>query len=139
MSDTPALIKPIPVPDADSRLYWEGANQGKFMFQRCLSCGKAQFYSRSLCSHCQGTNLEWQAAKGLGKVASFSVVHRAPIAPFADDAPYVVALIDMDEGFRFMCNVIHCDPATVRIGMPVRTVFEERPGSTQKIPQAEPM
>lgn len=139
MSDNDASMKPVPLPDADSRVYWEGANQGKFMFQRCNSCGKAQFYSRSLCSHCQGKELQWLAAQGRGKVASFSVVYRAPIRAFAADVPYVVALIDMDEGFRFMCNVIHADAQAVRIGMPVKVVFEQRPGSSQKIPQVELM
>lgn len=139
MSDNIALTKPVPLPDADSRIYWEGANEGKFMFQRCRSCKKAQFYSRSLCSHCQSHDLQWQEAQGLGKVASFSVVHRAPIPAFAGDVPYVLALIDMAEGFRFMCNVIHCDPLAVRIGSSVKVVFEARTGSSQKIPQVELM
>ncbi|MBL8999449.1 MAG: OB-fold domain-containing protein, partial [Gemmatimonadetes bacterium] len=54
------------------------------------------------------------------------------------DVPYVLALVDLDEGLRFMCNVLRCDPAQVRIGMPVRVCFESRPGSEQKIPQVEP-
>lgn len=130
--------KPMPLPDAYSRPYWEGANQGLFRFQRCRACARAQFYSRSLCSHCQGIDLEWQSAAGTGRVASFSVVHRAPLAAFAGNVPYVLALVDMDEGFRFMCNVLNCDPAAVRIGMRVRVTFETRPGSEQKIPQVEP-
>ena len=88
--------------------------------------------------HCQSTELQWQVAEGLGRVASFSVIHRAPIAAFMADTPYVLALVDMDEGFRFMCNVLHCDPATVKIGMRVRVCYETRPGTEQKIPQVEP-
>jgi uncharacterized OB-fold protein len=130
--------KPMPVPDAYSRRYWEGANEGEFRFQRCCACSKAQFYSRSVCVHCHGTDLEWQVAAGTGRVASFSVIHRAPLAAFAADTPYVLALVDMDEGFRFMCNMLNCDPPTVRIGMRVRVCFEARPGSEQKIPQVEP-
>tara|TARA_R110001599_G_scaffold187281_2_gene381724 strand:- start:402 stop:821 length:420 start_codon:yes stop_codon:yes gene_type:complete len=130
--------KPMPTPDALSRPYWDGANQGLFRYQRCRGCGKAQFYSRSLCSHCQCTGLEWQSATGTGRIASFSVVHRAPIAAFAGDVPYVLALVDLHEGFRFMCNVLNCNPDDVRIGMPVRVVYETRPGSEQKIPQVEP-
>ena len=139
MSDNDASMKPVPLPDADSRVYWEGANQGKFMFQRCQGCAKAQFFPRFRCAHCHGKDLQWLAAQGRGKVASFSVVYRAPVRSFAADVPYVLALIDMDEGFRFMCNVIHCDPQAVRTGMPVRVVFEQRPGSSQKIPQVELM
>lgn len=137
MSDSIAIAKPVPVPDADSRVYWQGANEEKFLFQRCRSCGKAQFYSRSVCSHCQSHDLDWQEAKGCGKITSFSVVYRAAIPAFMNDVPYVLALIDMAEGFRFMCNVINCDPMAVRLGSLVTVVFEQRAGSDQKIPQVE--
>jgi uncharacterized OB-fold protein len=130
--------KPMPVPDNISRPYWEGANQGEFRFQRCSACGKAQFYSRYACVHCHSTKHEWQVAVGLGRVASFSVIHRAPLSSFAADTPYVLALVDLDEGFRFMCNVLNCDPATVKIGMRVRVCYETRPGTEQKVPQVEP-
>lgn len=133
----PRPAKPVPVPDADSRAYWAGANQNEFRLQRCRDCGKAQFYARSVCRHCQGHALAWQVAAGLGRVASFSVIHRAPTPAFAGDAPYVLALVDLDEGVRFMCNVLRCDPASVRIGLRVRLCFESRPGSEQKIPQVE--
>lgn len=130
--------KPMPAPDSISRPYWEGANQGEFRFQRCRSCGKAQFYSRYACVHCHSTELQWQVAASLGRVASFSVIHRAPIAAFMADTPYVLALVDLDEGFRFMCNLLHCDPAAVKIGMRVRVCYETRPGTEQKVPQVEP-
>ena len=136
MSDVPA--KPVPVPDSISRPYWEGANLGEFRYQRCGACGKAQFYARNACRHCHATELHWEMAAGSGRIASFSVIHRAPIASFAGDAPYVLALVDLDEGFRFMCNVLRCDPAQVRIGMAVRVCFESRSGSEQQIPQVEP-
>lgn len=138
MSESADNLKPVPHPDAQSAAYWQGANEGRFMFQRCTACGKAQFYPRLLCSHCCAQDLAWEESKGLGKVASFSIVHRAPTLAFKADSPYVLALIDMDEGFRFMCNVIHCDPQSVRIGHAVRVVYETRSGSDQKIPQVEP-
>ncbi len=140
MSEVPSLPMPMPMPapDACSRPYWDGANQDVFRFQRCRACGRAQFYPRSLCAHCQGADLGWETAAGPGRVASFSVIHRAPLPAFASAVPYVLALIDLDEGVRFMCNVLNCDPATVRIGMRVRLCFQARPGSTQKVPQVEP-
>ena len=67
--------KPMPVPDSISRPYWEGANQSEFRFQRCRACGKPQFYSRFACVHCHSADLQWQVAEGLGRVASFSVIH----------------------------------------------------------------
>ncbi|NUZ07406.1 Zn-ribbon domain-containing OB-fold protein [Piscinibacter koreensis] len=136
MADTQA--KPVPVPDGISRPYWEGANLGEFRYQRCGACGKAQSYARNACVHCHATDLQWHKAAGGGRIASFSVIHRAPLAAFAGDTPYVLALVDLDEGLRFMCNVLRCDPAQVCIGMAVRVCFESRPCSEQKIPQVEP-
>jgi uncharacterized protein len=133
---TPAPLKPVPPADADSAPYWQGANEGHFMLQRCTQCHRAQFYPRSVCRHCQSTQLAWEAARGTGKVTSFSIVYRAPFQSFRADVPYVVALVDLDEDVRFMCNVIGCEPGEVRIGDAVSIEFEAREGSGQRIPQA---
>ena len=74
----------------------------------------------------------------MGTVYSYSVVRLNRHPAFAELGPYAVAYVDLDEGFRFMCNVLHCDPAMVRIGMPVRVCFESRAGGEQKLPQVEP-
>jgi uncharacterized OB-fold protein len=53
------------------------------------------------------------------------VVQRPPSPPFSEDVPYVVAIIDLDEGPRMMSNVIDTAPEEVRVGMPVEVVFED--------------
>lgn len=130
-------IKPAVVPDSDSAIFWAAINESRFLVQHCRDCGKTQFYARSICTGCKGSRLEWKEASGEGKVASFSVVQRAPLEAFRADVPYVLALIDLEEGVRFMCNVINCDPGKVKIGDAVKVVYEERAGSTQKVPQVE--
>lgn len=128
--------RPVPAPDADSQPYWDAANRDEFLFQRCTSCGKPQFYARALCRHCHGRDLSWERATGGGSIASFTRVSRAPSEAFARGGPYIVALIDLDEGVRFLCNLIHSPHEAVQIGARVRLVFEAREGSTQKLPQA---
>lgn len=134
-ADTPA--KPVPPADADSAPYWQGTSEGRFLVQRCAACARAQFYPRSLCRYCQSTQLAFEPARGTGTVASFSIVYRAPFRSFRPDVPYVVALVDLHEGVRFMCNVVGCAPDEVRIGDAVEIVFEQRAGSEQHIPQAK--
>ena len=69
--------------------------------------------------------MEWIESTGRGSVYSFSVVHRVPSAEFG--APYVVALVDLDEaGVRLLTNVVGCEPAEVRIGARVEVCFESR-------------
>jgi uncharacterized OB-fold protein len=67
--------------------------------------------------------LDWVKASGLGKVTHYSIVYQPPSAAF--ETPYVLALVELDERVRMMTNV-KCDPAEMRIGLPVRVTFEQR-------------
>jgi uncharacterized OB-fold protein len=68
--------------------------------------------------------LDWIHASGRGQVYSATVCFRAPDPSFRPDVPYVIALIDLDEGPRMMSNVTDCDPAEVRIGDRVEVYFD---------------
>jgi uncharacterized OB-fold protein len=120
---------PRPVPDGDSRPYWEGLARGELLIQRCAACGRFVFYPRSFCPHCSSDQLVWTAARGTGVVYSYTVVHQA-YGPFAGQTPFVVALIDLDEGVRMMARITHAggrdgEPTeSVCIGARVRVIFE---------------
>ena len=62
------------------------------------------------------------AASGRGEVYSHVTVHHPVVPPF--EAPYAVALIELEEGVRLVSNVIGVPAKDVRIGMPVEVVFE---------------
>lgn len=121
--DRTAAARPVPLPDADSRPYWQAAREGRLRVQRCLACGKGIFYPRSICPACGGDRLEWIDASGRGQVYTYTVVRRAP-EPFTAETPYVVALVDLREGVRMLSRVVGCPPEGVRIGMPVRVDFQ---------------
>lgn len=128
--------KPLPNPTADSEAFWSACSEGQFTVQFCKACETAQHYPRGLCTSCGSHDLEMVAASGRGEVFSFTVNHRAPRPAFAENGPYVIALIDLVEGPRMMMNVIGCMPSDVRIGMTVQVVLEDRGG--MKLPQATP-
>ncbi|ALG73579.1 hypothetical protein VY88_22415 [Azospirillum thiophilum] len=128
------MIRPSPVPNADTRPYWEAAERGELAYRQCLECGKAQFPPGRVCRRCRGETLEWRISGGCGTVHSFTVVHRAPTPAFA--APYAILLVDLEEGFRIMTNLRHGDAAGLAIGSPVRIVFEPSDGGPA-LPQAE--
>jgi uncharacterized OB-fold protein len=70
-------------------------------------------------------DLEWIKASGKGKVLSFTIVYR-PVSPaFAEDTPYVVAIITLDEGPQMMTNIVDCDTEKLHIGMEVEVTFED--------------
>jgi uncharacterized protein len=116
--------RPLPVPDGDTKPYWDAAKEHRLVIQRCDDCQSAIFYPRSICPHCMSDRIQWTEASGRGVVYSFTVVRRAP-AQFAEDTPYVVALVDLAEGVRMMSNVVGCAPSAVRIGAPVEVTFDD--------------
>jgi uncharacterized OB-fold protein len=126
---------PAPVVNADSAPYWEGARQGKLLLQRCGDCGTLRFFPRYLCTACGSDRTDWVEASGRGTVHSFTIVHRAAFPEFQARTPYVVALIDLEEGPRMMTNIVGDDALDVAIGDPVIVEFEPRGTDGAKVPQ----
>jgi uncharacterized OB-fold protein len=115
---------PMPIPDGDSRVFWEGITQHKLLIQRCDACQHFIFYPRSLCPYCFSDALSWVQAEGTGTIYSYTVVHQA-YGPFAGQVPFVVALVELREGVRMMTRITGSPPEAVRIGAPVRVIFEQ--------------
>ncbi len=110
--------KPMPKPDPVSAPWWAAAAEGRLLFQECPTCGHRQFYPRPMCTAC-GADTEWAEASGRGTVHTFTIVRQYGQPPFKDELPYVVAMIELEEGVRMLANVTDCDVEAVSIGMPV--------------------
>ena len=117
--------KNFPCPTPETAIYWEGCRKHELRIQHCSECGYYQFYPRIICTRCMSRQLEWVQAEGCGQVLSYTTITRPVSEAYADDVPYVVALIQLNEGPTMMSNVIHCDPEQIEIGMPVKVVFED--------------
>jgi uncharacterized OB-fold protein len=96
---------PRPVVDGDSRPFWEGLQKHELWIQYCSICHQHIFYPRSICPHCFSEDLVWKQSSGCGTIYSYTVVHTG-FGPFADEAPYVVALVTLDEGVRMMTRIV---------------------------------
>ncbi|MGH9014856.1 MAG: Zn-ribbon domain-containing OB-fold protein [Acidimicrobiia bacterium] len=114
--------KPIPRPDAVSAPYWEAAARGELLVQECPQCGHRQFYPRAVCTDC-GADPDWLTCSGNGTVHTYTVIRQNHAKPFKDELPYVVAVIELEEGPRMMGNVTGCEPDDVQIGMAVEVYF----------------
>ena len=104
--------------------FWEAAARGELLYQECPTCGHRQFYPRALCTAC-GADPEWAEASGRGTVHTFTVVRQYGTPPFKDELPYVVAVIELDEGVRMIGNVTDCAVDAVRVGMAVEAYAVE--------------
>jgi len=119
------IERPMPTPDAATGPYWAAAHEGRFVMPRCNDCGKYHFYPHPLCPLCNSAKLEWVEVSGRGRLYSYTVVHRAPSKAFADEVPYVVAVVELDEGPRLMSNLTGCAPEAAKIGMPLKVAFRK--------------
>ena len=119
--------KPAPKPTPETAPYWEGARRGELVLQRCRSCMQYYFYPRTGCPHCGSTDVEWVTASGRGRLHTYLINHRPPPG-FEDDAPYAIAVVELEEGPRMMSNVVGIEntPENLVIDMSLEVVFDDR-------------
>lgn len=117
--------KPLPVIDSESRPYWDALKQHRLTLKRCQDCGKHHFYPRALCPHCHSDAVEWVEARGTGTIYSFTIARRPAGPAFKADTPYVVAVVELDEGARMMSNIVTDKVDAVRIGQHVTVQYED--------------
>jgi uncharacterized OB-fold protein/acyl dehydratase len=123
----PVRRKPLgkairPAIGLDSEYFWEGTRLGELRIQRCADCGTLRHPPGPMCPSCHATKRDHIVASGRGTVYSFVVHHHPPVP--GKITPFVVGLIELEEGLRIMGNVL-CAPDDVRIGLPVEVKFEQ--------------
>lgn len=112
---------PLPRPSYLSQPYWDACRRNELVVQRCRACGQHIFIPQPACTRCLSGDLEWVRSSGRGTVYSYTVVWR-PQQP-AFDVPYTVAIVDMEEGWKTLTNIIDCPVEDVRVGMAVEVEF----------------
>lgn len=116
----PAAI-PAPIPSPVSQPYWDACARGELTYQRCGSCGRAVFDPALRCRNCASTDLTWEQSAGTGAIYSWTAVWRPQQPSFI--VPYAPAIIDMDEGYQMVANVVGCAVADLTVGMRVAVEF----------------
>jgi hypothetical protein len=117
---------PLPEPDAISAPFWSAAGEGRLVIQRCADCGAFRHPPHVMCAKCRSSSCEWVESEGRGSVFTYTIVTHAAHAATAAAVPYNVVLVQLDDcgGVLVPSNVVDCPPDEVRVGMPVRVVFE---------------
>ncbi len=124
MADT--YTGPIPKPTPETQPFWDAAKQRRLVFQACDDCGTRYFYPRPLCPNCLSRAVQWVEASGRARLHTFVINHRPPRNyPLA--APFVIGIVELEEGPRMMSHVIGVDPdpRTLRCDLPLEVVFED--------------
>jgi uncharacterized OB-fold protein len=117
-------MRPRPEPSAMTAEFWAAAARHELVRPLCNACGRSFFVPQAVCTHCLSADWSYAASSGRGVVYSATVGHRAPYPGI--EAPYHLAVVDMDEGWTMMSNVVDADTgASIPIGTRVRVAFLE--------------
>lgn len=122
------------VDDVDAAPFWQGTARGELLVQTCADCGQRRMPPRPMCFACRSLRAEWRPLCGRGRVWSFVVPHPPLLPAYQELAPYNVVVVELaeDPALRLVGNLVaradgpinEIDPASIRIGEPVRVVFQ---------------
>jgi uncharacterized OB-fold protein len=120
-----AIGKPVPAITPELAEFFKGAREGVLMVQKCQDCGALRFPAYEICSNCLSTRSSWVPVSGRGEVYSFNIMYQVYHPAFAGEVPYAVVVIKLEEGPKFVSNLVGIKPHEIRCGMPVEVVFEK--------------
>ena len=122
------MKKPLPIPTKWSQPFWDAAKQHKLVLKKCGKCGFIDHPPYLYCTSCHADEHEWIEASGKATLAAYAInVFGVPF-PFWDDLPFVVALIDLQEGPRMISNIVECDHDKLENGMELEVLFDDVSG-----------
>ncbi|MEO3758939.1 Zn-ribbon domain-containing OB-fold protein [Mycobacterium sp. B14F4] len=111
-----------PTMNRDNQFFYDGLRQHKLLIQCCSDCKTLRVPPRPMCARCQSLN--WDAVESAGRGAVYSyVMPQYPPLPFFE-YPYIVVLVDLEEGVRMVSNLRDIDPADVKVGMAVEVRYQ---------------
>ncbi|MPZ93426.1 MAG: hypothetical protein GEU96_00660 [Propionibacteriales bacterium] len=124
-ADHPLRVVPQPTPE--SQPFWDACARHELVIQRCRSCGRFWFPPSNHCQHCWSEDFAWEPVSGRGELYTFTVYRRAYAPELAEQLPYVVGVVELEQGPRLITNIVDREPGDVRVGMPVEVVFLDFP------------
>jgi len=122
------LVPPLPLLEGLTAEFYRWCRQGELRFQRCLTCWRWRHVPREACPHCGSLKWQWAPSKGRGRLFTWTVVARPMHPAFARDLPYVVAIVELEEGVRMVTRLVDCPPENLHVDMPVEVTFVEVDG-----------
>jgi uncharacterized OB-fold protein len=119
------IPKPYPALTAENEFFWTSGEDGELRFQRCNACSQYLHPPTPYCPLCLSNDIGVEAVSGHATIATFSVNHHQWHPAFPP--PYVVAMVEIAEApyVRLTTRIVNCELDEVRVGQPVRVLFEQ--------------
>lgn len=127
MPDIKTIKRSAIHPTDYSRPFWEAAKHSRLLLQFCPETKRYQHFPRPVSLYTGKRNLEWKEASGRGFVYAVTITRRGPAA-FNGIEPYLVATIQLDEGVRFMSNLVNCAVDAAHVGLRVKPFWQKAEG-----------
>ncbi|MEK3889941.1 Zn-ribbon domain-containing OB-fold protein [Bacillus sp. FSL K6-3431] len=117
------LVVPGPTITAVSKPFWDAVARKDFILQKCVDCKQSVFYPREICPHCWSANLEWAPASGHARLKTWGVVHRPGHPGWQAVAPYILGIVELEEGPTMMTHLLLDPVQDLHIGLPLQISF----------------
>jgi uncharacterized OB-fold protein len=116
--------RPAPIPDEASQPFFDAAAEGKLLIKYCPACSRHLVPAADVCDACHSTGIEWRQASGRATLYSFVVNHQVLHPGFANEVPYNVLVVELEEGPRINGNYLG-DNADLKVDMALKVTFEK--------------
>jgi uncharacterized protein len=117
-------LRLVPNPVGLNAQFYAHCAAGELRFQRCAACRTWRHPPRYRCGACGSAEWAWERSTGRGHVFSWTVTHQALDPAYADELPYAVVVVELDEGPRLVGNLRGLAPAGLALGLAVEVEFE---------------
>ncbi len=126
MSDWSKVERPIPVPSALTQPFWDGAKEGRILFQHCQTCGNWQPPPAPTCTNCVGVDLKFEPVEGRGTIYSYTIGFHGGDHRFAAAIPYASIVVELDgaKGVLMAGNLLGVPSTEAHVGRRVEVIFE---------------
>lgn len=111
------MARPLPTPSYLSQPFWDATREHRLIRPYCEACERSFFTPQEACPRCLSETWRWLESSGRGRIYSYTVCHRAPVADL--DVPYAIAIVDLEDGWEMMSNIVDFEPGELSIGLPV--------------------
>ena len=118
-------MKPLPRITPDSEPFWNALRERKLVLPWCLECKRPHLPPGPVCPFCFSERLEWRQANGRGRISTWTVVHKTWFPAFAEDIPYNVVQVELEEGPRLTANVVGLPNERLKVGLSVVIDFDD--------------
>lgn len=124
MTDNKKAAEPerlAPIITLDAKFFWDACNKEQFVCEKCSDCGEFRYPPRPMCPNCHSVKRDAVELSGKGKVLSWIKPVHPPAFGFAE--PPTVAVVEVDEGFRMVTNIVDIAYEDIESDMPVEVTF----------------